>query len=195
MIDEKQWRVESKWESDWWGNCVNTYREEGLQFAYARRMGLTVSQDSQNRPSFDMQERSVIDFGGGPVSMLLKTRNAKKLCVVDPCDFPTWVRERYRAAGILYLHTHAEYLTDVERFNEAWIYNVLQHTMDPKLIIDNAKKAARTIRIFEWIDAGIAPGHPHELHEQELNDWLHGKGTVEEFEENGSRGRCYYGVF
>lgn len=81
-------------------------------------------------------------------------------------------------------------------FQEAWVYNVLQHVMDPEKIIQVAKRAARVIRLFEWIDIPPHPGHPHELTEANLSKWLGGEGTVEEFKgENGLSGKAFYGVF
>ena len=81
-------------------------------------------------------------------------------------------------------------------FDEAWIYNVLQHTENPKKVIENAQRVANTIRIFEWVNTGINIGHIHNLTESKLNEWLGGYGKVETF--NGQwncYGKAYYGIF
>jgi hypothetical protein len=80
-------------------------------------------------------------------------------------------------------------------FDEAWIYNCLQHTDDPELIIKNARQLANTIRIFEWIDIPPHRGHPQELKEHLLNKWLGGEGHVAELDENICHGKSYSGVF
>lgn len=199
LIDYKQWKAETKWEAGWWGDCANTLREELLQFAYAKRMGLQIYDNGRSPYNINLNDRSVLDIGGGPCSLLLKGTNCPRAVVIDPCEFPEWIDARYNAAGILFLPVPAErmpmFLPPDKPFTEVWIYNVLQHTMDPKLIIDNAKKLTHMIRLFEWIDTGISPGHLHELHESELNEWLGGTGTVEQFTEHGANGKAYYGAF
>lgn len=195
------WEDDNKWESEWWGNCANTLREELLQFAYSKRTGLQSSYNSRTDFNIDMGGKSVIDLGGGPVSLLLKCQNVKGT-VIDPCKFPDWIRARYKAAEIKYFQIKAEDLV-LAASDEVWIYNVLQHTVDPEKIIRNAKKAAPVIRLFEYVDAGTSDGHPHELTEAKLNQWLNGKGTVEWINEEGDSalnkhgaiGKCYYGVF
>lgn len=198
------WFDDQKWESDWWGNCVNTLREELLQFSYAQRMGLKTFYDGRSDYNIDMQGKSVLDIGGGPVSLLLKCKNVKG-AVMDPCDFPEWVSKRYEAAGIVYIQVRGEHINIVRpNVDEIWVYNVLQHVTDPEDIIRKSRERCKTIRIFEWVEAGVSPGHPHNLTEEKLNEWLGGKGTTEQFlggEYNeplaarGAQGKCYYGVF
>lgn len=179
-------------ETRWWGNCCNTYGEETKQMVYASRMGLRF----EHGDSLDVCSRSILDIGGGPVSMLLKANNIGRAKVLDPSRYPLWTYERYRSKGIEVEINFGEALTDVEQWDEVWIYNVLQHVNDPKLIIENARRAGKLIRIFEWIDIPAHEGHPHELKQDLLEEWLGGlKGTVEELNENGCIGQCFYGIF
>ena len=82
-----------------------------------------------------------------------------------------------------------------EIFDECWIYNVLQHCDVPRKIIQNARKASKLIRIFEWIETGTNEGHIHDLTEKDLNKWLKGEGKVEQLNESGCVGQAYYGIF
>jgi hypothetical protein len=195
------WKDEQKWEKDWHGNCVNSYWEETKQIVYARKMGLQAQSIKGKYPVYDLQNKCVLDIGGGPYSMLLKCININKHSgIVDPCDYPQWVIERYKmilpSSHILKLKGE-----DISRpiegkeFDEVWIYNVLQHTDDPKKILQNAYKISRVIRVFEWIDTPITPGHPHSLTSKKLNTWLQGEGKTEDLNESGCVGRAYYGVF
>ncbi len=34
------WDDDQQWESEWWGDCVNTFAEETKQLTYAKKMGL-----------------------------------------------------------------------------------------------------------------------------------------------------------
>lgn len=191
------WNTAQEWERQWWGSCQNTYGEEEKQLLYANRMGLRPYHDGRSPYNFDLKGRSVLDIGGGPVSLLLKCTNFKKSYVIDPCEYPNWVWKRYQAAGIEYWHFSGEEVpAGADEFDEVWLYNVLQHTQDPEKIIRNAQRAGKIIRIFEWIDTRINEGHPHSLTEQQLNEWLSGEGKVEVL--NGQAncyGRCYYGIF
>jgi hypothetical protein len=191
------WIDEQKFEIDWWGNCCNTYSEETKQLTYAQKIGLHANWNYGHYPVYNLNNISVVDIGGGPTSILLKCNGLKKGAVIDPCPYPKWVIERYKEAEIDYHITKAEnnifgpnYI-----FDEAWIYNVLQHTDNPEKIIKNARKFSKLIRIFEWIDMPPTKGHPHELKEDKLNKWLHGKGKVKELNENGCVGKAYYGIF
>jgi 2-polyprenyl-3-methyl-5-hydroxy-6-metoxy-1,4-benzoquinol methylase len=192
------WHVEQEWERQWWGTCVNTFAEETKQITYAHRMGLQNVSDGAHWPYYDLEGKSVLDIGGGPVSMLLKTHNASYRKVVDPCRYPAWVYARYEIAGINWDIAPGENFDLSHTYDEVWIYNVLQHTDDPELIIANAREVAQTIRIFEWIDIPAHPGHPQMLTKVKLDEWLQGDGTVEDFRgnhENGCNQVAYYGVF
>lgn len=198
------WNEVNEWERQWWGDCTNTFAEETKQITYAHRMGLHNISDGAHWPYYDLAGKSVLDIGGGPASMLLKCHSGGRRVVVDPCSYPSWVRTRYEAAGIEYVVELAEHLGNLkaiverDRFDEAWIYNVLQHTDDPERIIDHARTFARTVRVFEWVDIPPHPGHPSELKAHLLSEWLGGYGTVEDMRrapENGCDQKAFYGVF
>lgn len=198
----QNWDEDQEWERKWWGNCVNTMAEESKQIVYAHRMGLINEPWEGQWPSYDLQGKNVLDIGGGPISLLLKCRNLGDQCdVVDPCDYPDWIMHRYEAHNVGFYSIPGEDLMledDEKPYDEAWIYNVLQHTQDPALIISNAFECAKTIRIFEWVDIPAHQGHPQELKEDKLNLWLSGKGTVEDMRQNpvnGCNAIAYYGVF
>lgn len=203
--------VHQEFERKWWGNCTNTFGEEAKQITYAHRMGLVNEKfggwidgdhvEGDAWPSYDMHGKSVLDIGGGPVSVLLKTRNAGRRVVVDPCLYPEWVSARYEAAGIEYVVEYGEHIDQLvalhrTTFDEVWIYNVLQHTMDPEKIIQNARAIGKVVRIFEWIDTPPTLGHPHTLTKENLDRWLGGFGQTEWLDgENTCHGLAYYGAF
>lgn len=216
-----EWQEAQKWEADWWGNCVNTYGEETKQMTYASRMGLTefMFHDGKSPYNFDLKGRSVIDIGGGPCSLLLKCVNVEGV-VYDPLEVPVWILHRYMAAHISLIQCPGEALTSllsvddlldapesdypyledvidkVGRVDEAWLYNTLQHTQDPERVVQNARRCAKLIRVFEWIGTVENIGHPHILTEELLNEWFAGEGKVETLKgENTCNGTAYYGIF
>jgi len=190
------WKDDQKFEKDWHNNCVNSYWEETKQMHYARYMGLVAYQTPDEKyPTYDLKGKSVLDIGGGAYSLLLKCVNlGKNSMVVDPLRYPSWTYARYDAAGIGYATIKGEDI-ELKGFDEVWIYNCLQHTEDPEKIIQNARKAAKVIRIFEWIDRGVMLGHPQDLKKAKLDKWLGGKGKAEIFMiGNLNYGLCYSAV-
>jgi hypothetical protein len=158
-------------------------------------MGISFFHNGKSPYFIDAQNKRIIDIGGGPVSLLLKCDNLGVGTIVDPCEYPSWISDRYRAANLIYLKHNAEDFISAEPYDEAWIYNCLQHVINPEEIIQNAKKMAKIIRIFEWIHNGVSEGHPHDLTEQALDKWLGGHGKTEWIDENTAKGHCYYGIF
>lgn len=181
---------ELDFERSYWGSCVNTFDEDQKHYVYARFMDLP-----RHHYSFDAQDRSILDIGGGPSSMLLKCINLRKGKVIDPIEYPEWTRQRYLAHSIE-VEVNSGENADEQGWDEVWIYNCLQHVHDVAKIIDNAKKAAPVLRIFEWIDIPAHEGHPIELTRQYLDSviGLPGSGVVT-LSESGCYGRAYYGVF
>lgn len=189
------WNKEQQFEKEWWGDCLNTFGEEEKQIVYAERMGLKIFHDGRSPYNFDLGGVSVLDIGGGPVSILLKCKNVTGT-VMDPCSYPDWVAKRYEQAGIEYMRERGETIILPQRlFDEVWIYNVLQHVDDPARVIKNARSCSKVLRIFEWIENGISEGHPHNLTEKELNKWLGGAGKVMQCNYPTCKGSAYFGVF
>ena len=127
--------------------------------------------------------------------MFLKTVNLSLGMVCDPIRYPDWVYARYIHKGVASVVMSGENL-DTVGWDEVWIYNVLQHCVNPERIVQNARKAASVIRLFEWIDFPPHPGHPHMLTEANLSKWLGATGTVGQLNgESGCRGKFFAGVF
>jgi SAM-dependent methyltransferase len=181
MLSRERWRREVQhFEAGWWGDCANTYGEETKQIAYARVMDLDPGpwRGGDHWPIWDFGGLTVIDVGGGPSSMLLKSR-FEDAAVIDPCPYPEWVAARYLAHGVRYNQQPAEDALaayDDGAVDVALCYNVLQHTMDPERICREMRRAAGRVHIFEWVDQAPHPGHPHELKADLLAGWFGGPG-------------------
>ena len=185
-------------EEGWWSGCTFTWSEEWKQQTYMARMGVTQTALGEQWPVYQVGAQSIIDIGGGPVSPLLKTVGRHRAAVVDPGRYPDWTILRYTSMGIELYRGRAE---DVlgnfaeNEWDEAWIMNCLQHTVDPEKIVLETARIAKQVRIFEWVKHGVALGHPHSLEPEDLDRWLGGTGTVEQVNERGANGLSYSGVF
>lgn len=189
------WQQAQAWEAGWWGDCANTYGEEEKQLAYAQKMGLRFFHDGKTPWNINVGDKRIVDIGGGPVSLLLKCvgNSMETRHVWEPMELPEWVVDRYHSAGIACIQGSGEELNG--QWDEAWIYNVLQHCQDPEQVIRCARECAKVIRLFEWIGTPANEGHPHTLTQAKLDEWLEGRGTVEVMNEPTLKGKAYFGVF
>jgi hypothetical protein len=176
-------------EVGYWGDCTNTFDEDQKHYVYAGCMGLLIS-----HYTIKISPARILDVGGGPTSMLLKTDNLVEGKVWDPIKYPDWTIERYRSKNISVCHKYGEEL-DEKGWDEVWLYNCLQHTHDPGNIISNCLKAGKIFRIFEWIDIPAHEGHPQSLTKEGLDEWLGAEGKTFTFNNaNGCTGRAYAAV-
>lgn len=190
------WTTAQSRELTFWDTCTQTFVEEQKQFFYATRMKLPFIDYPLS--SIDFQGKSVIDIGAGATSLLLKSHNYSKAYAVDPLmdKFPSWVSDRYKSVGITPIALCGEDVDTSWQFDEALIYNCLQHTKDPEVIIHKALRIAKTVRIFEWVDVPSDDLHPHILTEENLNKWFGATGMTEAVNEPYMfTATCWYGVF
>jgi hypothetical protein len=177
-----------KFESNFWGDCCNTFDEDQKHYVYAKYMKL-----DRRGYSFDLHGKSVVDIGGGPTSILLKSFNFSRAHVVDPIQYPDWTLQRYKAKGVEVSVMRGEDWF-LPGFDECWIYNCLQHTEDPKLIIQNGIKSSKVFRIFEWIDIPPHEGHPQMLTKDFLDECIGSNGTTVTLSEAGCFGTAYINI-
>ena len=207
MNSHERWNEAVSWEASWWAGSnrySNSDAEKRKHHVMAERMGLSI--DDAFR--IDLAGRSVVDVGGGPASLLLNTYGGGDMLIVDPFvnEWPNWVRERYECAGIRTLSSRGEdFDSGAFDFDEAWIYNCLQHVEDPKAVIEKtvaAMKFGGTLRMFEWVNTGVYKGHIHDLSGDFLVEAMEGVGlkecSVDEFTQdwgNGDVTQAFAGVF
>lgn len=176
--------------------------EQLKQLTYAKYLKLDFIHDGSSPYVIDKTGLNIIDIGGGPVSLLLKTIARRKI-VVDPCMYPAWSIARYNDNDIEFWNIDGEDIRVAKRqFNEVWMYNVLQHTTDPRKIFDNIHallKKGGTFRFLDWVDTPTNTAHPISLSYQELSQWLAEKYDQPliktNINENGAIGTIAYGVF
>ncbi len=202
---KQDWNETQKHEADYWGNCLGmtAWGEFCKQEMYGREMGV-FSNYGMPDGELNMAGKSVLDVGGGPVSMTLRCINAERLTVVDPCEWPESVHRRYRNYDINFLRAAGEDLDKchLRQFDEVWIYNVLQHVQDPEKVIANALARIApggVLRMFEWLYIPADDCHPHVLTPELLLNALQGccivKVGLPRLKEFWSDATAFTGVF
>lgn len=192
-VSRDVWREAQKGEADYWGDQEltndNVKTEIRFQKVYADWMKIP--------PDRNMQGANIIDIGGGPVSLLLQCHHFSAAMVVDPLPLKECSADRYKRAVIGYHQYAAEDLLEdfpENFFDEAWIYNCLAHVMDPGLILRQAKRIAKRVRIFEVMIEVEDYMHPWKLN-REFFEGIMGKGDVSHVNDEGVIGEAFFGVF
>lgn len=190
-LQQKEWEEAQAWERNWWLNNPQMYPVE-IQKGdiVAGWMGVKA-----------MPTKSVIDIGCGPFS-LLQRFPAGIACAVDPIDYGP-LEISYKIAGIKRIFCRGEdiSLPTQAKFDEAWIYNCLQHVEDPVAILNQAIKIAKRVRLFEWINIPPYTGHLQLLTAQLLSqpfiaaDWHTDFSFTGLADFDGLNGEFYVGVF
>lgn len=182
VLDPTTWKGAQQWEHEWWGLDWNTKWDDEIR-KQAKYFKLLDFPDD-----YDFGEKTVLDIGCGPISMLQRSLHGFSRGV-DPLPVSEETVRRYADAHIDFLNIKAEEMpapgyapipttagsslagTSLEplTFDEIWMYNCLQHVDDPHEILRRLIACAHpgtVVRIFEWIDLGICPGHPQNLTEE-----------------------------
>lgn len=147
-----------------------------------------------------------------------KNQTGKTILEIGPADFPALefckgyehgyiieplpskiLKQLIRNKPITLFDCPAEY-AEIPEVDEVWLLNVLQHTINPGLIIDKAKKAAKVIRFFEPINDTIDICHLHSFDmdffrsffgTENVKHHAASKGILRNFHEH----ECAYGVW
>lgn len=159
-VTSTQWVAAQAHEIEYWRRPGVEAHEAAKQRQYAQHMGIRL-------PA--MHGKRILDIGGGPVSLLLQCDGlGSESVVLDPMPLTVMAATRYGERGIHYVRCAAEDWRLGESFDEAWIYNVLQHVRDPNAVLATAKDTARVIHIFEWLNMPTDAMHLHILTEATL---------------------------
>lgn len=144
--------------------------EQFKQITYLRYLDMQFTHDGNSPFVIDKTGLSILDVGGGPVSLLLKT-NAEMRCVVDPCEYPEWVIQRYAFNNINFWNIEGENIDEEQMFDEVWMYNVLQHTTDPQKIFNGIYESLKyggKLRFMDWVDTPTNVAHPISLNTTQI---------------------------
>ena len=203
----EDWKETQKHEAEYWGNCLGmrAWGEFVKQEMYGREMGVFDAY-GDGAGELELRSKSVLDVGGGPVSMTLRCYGATNLTVVDPCTWPNSVARRYSNYGITFVSGAGEDLHQLtlpqQRYDEVWLYNVLQHVREPEQVVKNALARVTpggVFRTFEWCYIPADDCHPHVLTPEKMLTWLRGTRILQvkmpHLKEFWSDATAFVGIF
>jgi len=146
---------------------------------------------------FNLHGLNVIEVGPADFPALACCENFGLALIVEP--MPSEILEQTcKEKGFRLINVPFESVNfnKAEGITEVWLFNVMQHVIDPEALIKEAKEVADRIRFFEPIDQPITDYHPHTYSLKDFQRWfgdvnLYVGGTVEGFHQAD----CVYGVW
>lgn len=109
--------------------------------------------------NLDLAGKTVLEIGPARISALLYCNNYGPSFIVEPT--------RYEDSEHLYDEKQISFIREIyedcdsPKVDEIWLFNVLQHIVDPDLFIEKCKKNSKVIKFFEPINTPIEVHHPH----------------------------------
>jgi hypothetical protein len=142
----------------------------------------------------DLNNKSIIEIGPARIAALLYCNNFSNSYIVEPTT--------YENSEILYQDKQINFIRetyedcDSPKVDEIWLFNVLQHIIDPDKFIEKAKKNCNIIKFFEPINTPIEVHHPHSFTE---NDYKNYFGDSVKLYKGGTEiyhtADCVYGIY
>jgi hypothetical protein len=84
---------------------------------------------------------------------------------------------------------------DLPECDEIWIFNVMQHIIDPDLFVEKCKASAKLIRYFEPVDYPTCRYHPHTFSMDDFTRWFDEPKLYKDFVSHFHDAICAYGVW
>lgn len=119
--------------------------------------------------SFDQNGKRILEVGPADFPALAYCHNYRGV-IVEPMPSPH-LSDICREREIEVLTNPVEEI-DLPQVDEAWIFNVLQHVIDPDLLVEKCKEAASVVRYFEPVDYPTCEYHPHTFSEADFIRWF-----------------------
>jgi len=145
---------------------------------------------------YDLKGKTVIEVGPAKIAGLCFCENYGKSYLVEPIIYEDTL-EFYKSKGITMIHEPAE-TCDLPKVDQAWMFNLLQHVIDPHTVIEKLKGCADEIYFFEPLDVPVDEKH---IHSPNRNLFINefGKDVVKIYKGRSVRGfhyvDCAYGKF
>jgi hypothetical protein len=109
------------------------------------------------------KDKTIVEVGPAFYPALLEIET-KKSIVVEPLfdKFDETIKLKWKNKNIVCYSTLLEQVTSEHiECDEIWIFNVMQHIMEPDLFLQKSIDCSKIIRIFEPINWPTNTAHPH----------------------------------
>lgn len=107
----------------------------------------------------------VVEIGPADFPALAYCSGTQNCLIIEP--LPSDHLRRFDLPIVQGLAENEHYEAD-----EVWLFNVLQHVLDPYKIVERAKKQTKVIRFFEPINYGVNDAHSWNLTMEMFKEWF-----------------------
>jgi hypothetical protein len=190
-ISIEQWKVAQQLEKDWHQNKPLDEMVKSMAITYQKYFKYL------DIP-YDLGNKSVVEIGPAKVAGLSFCKNYGKSYIIEPIVFEDTAKYYEDKPNLTFIREPAE-KCEFPKADEVWLFNLLQHVIDPLEIINRCKKNAKVVRFFEAINTGTNEIHPFAFSYDFFCDQF-GK-DVTKFYKGGTGGEefhgsdCAYGVW
>ena len=155
-------------------------------------------------PKTSFKGQTIVEVASGSVPALMMVEGAKRKVAIEPLmDSEKWKpqREACEAAGVEIVADAYEYV-DIDAsvgVDETWLFNALEHVIDPAEQMKTAMETSQRVRLFEATN-GLPPStaHPHTITKELIESVMGEFGQVYiggSIKENFHQADCYYGTW
>lgn len=178
------WERANEIESNYWGIFTAELMTLKHQELYIDALNIRSDYFDVIDNSLNFSDKKILDVGGGPASLLLRTNNTKGNChdgiiegvIIDPVIITEHQLDRYKYFNLNFINDKGEnidlYYNDKNHFDETIIYNCLQHVENPIEILDKITHISKRIRLSEPINASTDEAHLHEFTSKYFDDYF-----------------------
>lgn len=143
----------------------------------------------------DQKGKRIIEIGCADIPAVYFCRNLTAT-IIEPLEYPV-LAEIVKEQNYTWIKAPVEKVKDKLQADEVWLFNVMQHIIDPDAFVAICKKCAPVIRFFEPIDYPTCQYHPHTFSLQDYRKYF---GDSVRFYKGGSlpgfhTADCAFGVW
>lgn len=145
----------------------------------------------------DLQHKRILEIGPANFPALAFCYNYADSYIIEPMASEYLLKCIYGKNIMRYQHPAEDITLPENDIHEVWLFNVLQHVIDPAIILNKCMIAVKTIRFFEPINQGIDGQHLHNFTIEYFEDFF--KQKVNHFPKHQEiprfhNGECAYGI-
>ena len=155
-------------------------------------------------PKTSFKDQTIVEVAAGSVPALMMVEGAKRRVAIEPlmaCDKWKKQKETCLATGVEIVAEAYEYV-DIDTnvgVDETWLFNALEHVIDPVEQMKKAMETSQRVRLFEATNS-LPPSiaHPHSITKDLIESVMGEFGQVYiggSIEENFHQSDCYYGTW
>jgi hypothetical protein len=162
-VDNKIWQQAQNYEKvfHWkksYQDAISYYRE--FYKGYFKYLGIET----------DQKGKRIIEVGPANVPALVFCENYGRSLIIEP--MPSERLDRITQSMNVDIIKQPAENVKVSGYDQVWIFNLLQHVIDPEKLVENLKTMAEKIYFFEPINTKISVNHPHSLKIEDFKRWF-----------------------